>query len=418
MSGFSVAVPPEGIDRVEVAKRRKLLFRNAAVQEAYADCAPSRSQQLQLARDKKQSLRHSAVVPPVESIVRPQLFVPSGIVGLLTRAASSAHATTVRMPLMAHHMHTFKLFRSGHLPGTSSDAANRMTRAFVGERARTVVSKSALAESIHVDRKSCSSYLLVLANNIVHADRAAKAWTFSAITATLNPACLIECCDAERADETPMPLSRKDRSAPTCSSVANLIDQNVGSSTAIVAPCVGSTSSATHLSAKAACKLFQRESLWGMVFQLPTGVFVHLISSTLNWLQMLDRTTGEVYTEAFKRTACSPPQSSMFQGSSRVLCNDQASGIERSEAHLDKELPGVKRLQLNCELHVAHIGHTNTADLAKDLGVNIILIMLACMEYFVHAEHDYEAFALCHQPVHMCVLHCTCCPHRRSVSSS
>ena len=365
MSDFKVQCP-EALEPINHAKRRKQIFSNPLLRDAFSQ-VPKRSKAMQLAEARQMiGKRNSTDSSSSELVAQTQhVTVPSTLVGLLQKAASSAHVLRVSMPLLAHVGQSFNQYARNPSVGPFHATAQVMNETLVGSATRTVASKTVTADSLGLHRRAVDLYVPQLANHIVHADRLAKTWVMGRLVASLPSASLVEYAEAERSDETPMPVCRKDRLAPTVDSVAAVVDGVPNASDSQM--CLrGTFGKVSHQAVKSKSKLLQRESEWAVLVKLPDGPFVHMIGSTLNWVQVMERTTGEVYHAAYCRTLRRPVTADSFDGQSRMVCNDQASGIERAELKCDRDAPRMKRLQTHCDLHIAHIGHSNTCDLVKD----------------------------------------------------
>lgn len=371
MAQFRLDLPlVQLLDDEAIKRRRKVIMRNPHIQAAFA-AIPKLSRADQLAVARSMIKRPVPVEPSYCKRPFEHVAVSHSVVGLLQKAAASSHAVHNAMPLLCHFAQSFSSFAKSSHEVPRDSAQHEFNVSLLGSSKRCVATKTVMAMMHSTSRFVYSSYLPLLANSLVHVDRVAKSSMVAALCASLPSENLIEYVESERSDETPMPVSRKDRGESTITDVAAAVDGAPSVST-LCATGIGTFSKSCQQSSQSPCKLLQRESHWGVLVQLRDrrdGRFVHIVRSVLNWIQCMDRTTGEVYKECYLRSMSRPLHANRFCGQGRLLCNDQAKGIERAEVAIDKQFPPkAKRMQTHCELHIAHIGHSNTCDLVKDLG--------------------------------------------------
>ena len=169
--------------------------------------------------------------------------------------------------------------------------------------------------------------------------------------------------DVERYDESTLEVARKDVLAVTDKSIATRFDASLGT----VSTMHTQTTSIGQGKLRLPSKLLQRASDWGVVIEYKPNCFLTVLGTTVNWLQLMDRTTGECYREADSKTTCRGDFLAMkFQDKTKGDCCDQASGIDRCERQLSRDWQAYKRLKASCELHVTKIGNNKTFLLLED----------------------------------------------------
>ena len=114
--------------------------------------------------------------------------------------------------------------------------------------------------------------------------------------------------------------------------------------------------------AVAPAKLFQTTSDYGLMFEfveagIPPGCeWVLLVGATVNWLQCLERTTGEVHRHALLETSACGVHALLFKLLSRIGQTDRGKGGLRAERHICDAREGLGDwvpLPFHCEVHMS-----------------------------------------------------------------
>merc|ERR1711966_603844 len=105
---------------------------------------------------------------------------------------------------------------------------------------------------------------------------------------------------------------------------------------------------------------------------MPSGKLVSFCGSTVNWVQVLDRTTAEVLLEADNRRSGRTEFSELFQQRTTSSCLDQAASNKRwrrsvvppaSCAQSSPEQHSWQQLSLDCLLHIDHNNISKTTSI-------------------------------------------------------
>jgi hypothetical protein len=210
-----------------------------------------------------------------------------------------------------------------------------------------------------VNAADAQRHLKLLANAIVHLDRDLKQMVlFHVCKSVQSDSQLVALLEVERYDESTLDVSRKDVLAKQDQAIAQRYDKCMG--VVSLMHCEAS-SVVGRGNMRLPSKLMQRQSDWGIVVEFAAGRFVTLLGETHNWLQLMDRTTGECYRECDAKTnsRCSL-EALRFSEITKSDCCDQASGIDRCERALARDDQQYKRLKARCELHITKIGNNKT----------------------------------------------------------
>lgn len=100
-------------------------------------------------------------------------------------------------------------------------------------------------------------------------------------------------------------------------------------------------------------------------------------SSNLNWLQVLDRMTGENMKQALADQSIGSSSRELFRRRVRLACTDGGSNNARAERHLVSERDGWVGLQILCNLHAVSGVHTKVFDICKEHVSGFIAVSLS-----------------------------------------
>ena len=358
-------------DERATKKARKLLARTkpdvlAAVIAVSADCKEdAHAQQLIAARSHA---RASIVAKAKRSATAIQASdmpkVPEWLLAKL-RHGFSPPSGLLGQPLQATFRIALRVFEQHDSVGQTQASFDKLSTYFLANNARHVVSTVACSESLQVKQVHATRHLKLIANAIVHFDRDLKYLVLALMHKFVSSQDdLIGLAEIERYDESTLLVARKDVLPITDSSVASRFDRTMG----IVAQLhPEAKTSIGQGKMRVPSKLMQRQSDWGVVVQIAPGQFLTVLGSTTNWLQIMDRCTGECYAEADRRTNSRGSLPALqFKEVSKGDCCDQASGIDRGERGLALEWEQYKRVHVSCELHITKIGNNKTFLLMED----------------------------------------------------
>lgn len=225
-----------------------------------------------------------------------------------------------------------------------------------GRQAR-VCSKSTLSDKTGIDRKDISQSVCRLASVAIHLDRAHR---FAVERAAINYARtkkdLVCYVDFASGDETPLSVglpgaSTRASRAASCSAPvrARAISDRIESS---IVPSTH-TVRMTAPQKKTVSKLLQSEAAYGMLVRISKDRFVSVIGTSLCWIQLLERNTGECMQEAELRRLIIAAHVEEFETKTRLSCFDKAGANARSDNSIVANRgEGWQRVGNPCEVHI------------------------------------------------------------------
>jgi hypothetical protein len=244
----------------------------------------------------------------------------------------------------------------------------------VGEQlfgSSTMMSLVASAAFAGVHRRKFGRARERLGELATRADRWLRSHLEDSIVAALPSVDLLLYIDGRAFDETPMKIAIREQDPPPSPG------EEVGSGDAVVP--IGEVTRALKGFMPmdvVPSKLFQTNAVFAMLVRVG-GEHLAIRSKTANWLQVLDRNTGECIKHALSLTnACSPAAAS-FGAKLALVTSDSHSANIRAEVGMNNDREGWGLLHLFCKVHRASTSHTKTFLLVDTAVSGIVRFSLA-----------------------------------------
>ena len=250
------------------------------------------------------------------------------------------------------------------------NAGSRFTE-YIGNLLSDSVARNKVQEALHasMDSRTCDRSRLVLAETLLLSDRDVRRQIELAVQRSKFRR--LQALEVDMYDETPLEVSRKD-----------LVDLQPGSLLLSLTRCrpalaplgdgevvaiVPSTSNISPTTLRQMSKILQSRTFWSMLLQSPTGKYILVRGATLNFLQLLERTTGECTTRAEAlRAADTSIWDECFDKILRVTILDGASSNPRAERGVRVGRgPRWHSVELACEDHLIFLVLKGAALLMK-----------------------------------------------------
>lgn len=104
-------------------------------------------------------------------------------------------------------------------------------------------------------------------------------------------------------------------------------------------------------SAVVVAKVLQSRQAWSMLVSTPSGKMLIFRSTIGNWIQVVDRNTGECLHQALLDTASPSPSSDQYDFRCRVVSTDAHGANIRAEQEIVRQRAGWDLLHVHCEVH-------------------------------------------------------------------
>lgn len=205
-----------------------------------------------------------------------------------------------------------------------------------------------------LQRHQYQPFIKRLANTVVHLERDNRCLIESACEATLPPASLLFLVDAARYDETPMKLSASPPPLKAAAAESEALDAGgAGEVGQLVLQQSSFHMAYVGRKASGVKKLLQSEGTWGFIIQDPSsGKLLTVIGRAATWLQLLERTTGEVLLEAARRRSTVSSASESFNHKLRLVQHDAHGANDRCEQGWMRDHgDSWALLELHCDVH-------------------------------------------------------------------
>ena len=255
-----------------------------------------------------------------------------------------------------------------------------------------ILSGRAAGESIGVDPKRMRQTTALLAELCVVADRMCRTFFERSITAEV-PSCdlllYVETCEW---DETTFKFTVK-HSEVGVNAEGAIVEQSAAAVPHRL-PDLPSGDQAQLSRDAVVSKMLQTQTRFAFLVRIGTR-FMVFRGNTLNWIQVLDRTTSEVLRRAFALTDSRSPSAEDFQTKVRAAIAHKASENTRVAGAILTDREGQwLGLRVECHVHVCSTVHTKSFTLAERVvsgAINLTLALgqFAEMRTFRQALRDY-----------------------------
>lgn len=360
---------------------KRQMRRTRYIREAFADIAGSedefnRDEQLAEARSRK-ILKRPAARPEVAPVVLvgaagndgpPQhgtlvvQAIPSVPAGIMQELSSGLGESRGQLPLQSFVKGVMQI---ANPPREPQGHVRRLAEWYCSpgkQRARTAT-KRAIADSTGVPDRRVGDITRSLASTAVHCDRELRHTLEALVVGSVEARRLLCYVEFETSDETPMKMGvaegtrfARPGDISAFGSLSSSIPQHTGLP----------SSSSIELPRAVVCKILQSSSQFAMLVEGASGNLLTITGATLNWLQLLSRTTGEVLTEAARRREGLSIAAQRFQVKTRIATLDRAASNKRSEKAIMASRtagdPGWEHMVLPCEVHQTASAHKRAFD--------------------------------------------------------
>ena len=362
------AAPASSVQKHRPRRLRQALAHFEVERDTVFDRAEHLRQARARIRKRPASALQQAVVAESQELAVPppkraKLSVVPADVAAVVAPASGAWCTEWALQ---PYVRQARIAAGSQSTAAEEDASGRLIRLLLAHRAGlgmgTVSATTALASA---SRWQYAPLLKRLANAALHADKDARAQLEQACLVSLGAPDLLFLVDAARYDETPMQLS-VDSSKPKPKPAAPG-SQAAGGDGVAAAP--GSqvalqesdlTIPETARKARGIQKLLQSETTWGFIVR-KNGTLLTITGRSATWIQLLERTTGEVLLEAARQRSTLSPASDAFAHKVRLSQTDAHGANTRAEeGWVSERGQSWARLPLYCNVHKLAGVHTKT----------------------------------------------------------
>jgi hypothetical protein len=306
-----------------------------------------------------------AVVPcPKPKVVRRPRKRPAAS-ALLDAAHVSSAIVCARPspPLSTGHMVAQVLFESRNLVVNASNADSStmgFLKGLLTKSSARMGTKVMLASQFGLSRHDIGPLTVVAANILVSLDRANRFQLENSFVAHIDASRLHCYIDCDTSDETPMPVASNCGKRFLKDIVTPMAAPDQGNTVAVAHQTHVTTGSSAKRS-KLTSKLLQSEGSFGILIELPSGELVSTVGRTLNWIQMLDRTTAECLFAAHSlRSAVRLDVAGKFATRTRIACEDRAKSNARCGRGIMHDREGWKHIGIDCEIHISAGIHKKT----------------------------------------------------------
>ncbi|CAK0909909.1 unnamed protein product, partial [Prorocentrum cordatum] len=393
-------------DAEHPGKRPRRFRRSALFQEALRDAGvvgiehpPTRDRHdiLKHARECKAAKRDGErdrplVVPRPADLamaVAPPPAVPAETISRVQEMDIRLRTQWPLEPCVREVIQNIRMDNAGRDETTTKVARHYLAQS--GSRANVdfrVSSKVSLAANLGVDRKKILSTLYRAASMVVHVDRGVRFAVESTLATTLHDCDLLVYIDASMNDETSLKLGLQRQNDHNIQHTHNPAEAST--SLALTMPGMPAMSGRE----KTTAKILQSRDSWGVLFRRRDGQLAACWGRSSTWLQLLDRTTGEVLREATCQRSSITQFCEKFKSKTRLTCLDKAASNEKAERAYLKDLNevagGWQRLHIFCEVHLVALAHKKTFKLCDALISGQIHLALS-----INEGTGFTRFAMC-----------------------
>ena len=287
--------------------------------------------------------------------------IPECIVQSLATGSNAVVPLSRPWPLQSFVRSAYLRFRSEDDAPDPGDQWHRLNQWLVGGTSSRITTKASAVDMLQIDRRKLLPHVQRVANWAVHLDRDFRCAFEAMLTNMLPESSLIAYIDGARYDETPLRMA--------VSSIARASRVDPSQKDAVVTAHESMLPSLQVGCQKTAtvCKILQPEQTFGVLVRGPQGQLLRFVGTTLCWLQLVERTTGECLLEAQRLREAVTGQADLFKSKTRLTTLDGAPSNDRAErALLSSRKHGWQRLALPCEVHRTATAHKRTFDLTAD----------------------------------------------------